>query len=204
MSLDQNSVLGLFPNNSKPYGLTFEQWTRKWWIWILRIPRAINPAFDTTGKHAYTGQNNPQVFYLCQTFQQTGVVPSRVISIEKGKSLFLPLINWISVFPEDGITDNDLILKAQSKMNTISDLMITINGNEIGGLEDYRFQSHPFHVNLPKENLLNLSPGTKRVVSDGYWLLTHPITVPVKMKTFGSCTAGKTRIGVSYHIGIRQ
>ncbi len=191
----------MFPR-TKPYGLTYEQWTKKWWSWLLKIPKRINPTFDETGKNAYIGQDNPNVFFLCQTFEQTGVIPSRIVLLDKGTALFLPLINWISVFPEDGNTDNDLTLKAKAKMNTIQDMMVSINGNEIRGLEEYRFQSHSFHVELPKGNILKLSPGTRRVISDGYWIMTHPIMQPVRMKTFGSCTAGKTRIGVNYNITI--
>ena len=128
-----------------PYGLTFEQWTMKWWSWLLKIPKPINPTFDETGNNAYAGQDNSNVFFLCQTFEQIGVTPSRIVSIQEGLALFLPLINWISVFPEDGKSDKELALKAQAKMNTIGDLMISINGNKIRSLQQYRFQSHSFH-----------------------------------------------------------
>jgi len=202
MSLNQKQVLTLFPRNSKPYGLAYEQWTIKWWSWLLSIPKRINPTFDKTGDSAHVGQNNRNVFYLCQTFEQRGVTPSRIVWIQKGLALFLPLINWISVFPEDGNNDKELALKAQAKMNTIGNLMISINGMEFINLKEKRFQSEPFEVTVPDENILNLSPGTRRVISDGYWIMTHPITQSIQLKTFGSCTSGLTRIGVNYEIRI--
>jgi hypothetical protein len=195
-------TLKLFPVTSRPYGLTYEQWSMKWWSWLLNIPKRINPTFDEIGNNAYIGQVNSNVFFLCQTFERTGMTPSRTVSVQRGLALFLPLINWISVYPEDGSSDKELALKAQEKMNTISDLMISINGSKIRSLQQYRFQSRAFHVILPDDNILNLSPGTRRVISDGYWIMTYPILQPIQMKTFGSCTAGLTRIGVNYVIRI--
>lgn len=200
MSLSKHQVLTFFKTNTTPYGLTYKQWIIKWWKWLLKIPVPISPTMDETGNNAYIGQDDSNVFFLCQTFEQTGVIPSRIVSIHKGMSLFLPLINWISVFPEDGITDEGLSLKARAKMNTIADLAITINGTCIKNLKEYRLMPGPFHVELPENNILNSNPGSKRVVSDGYWIMTYPIMEPIRLKTFGSCTAGLTRIGVNYDI----
>ena len=196
--------LKIFPLDAHPYGLSYEQWTIKWWSWILQIPQENSPAFDLTGRNAYIKQNNPYVFFLCQTFDRNNSAPNRIVSIKKGLSLFFPLINWISVSPEDGNTDADLILKAEAKMDTIGDMKLNINGHPIcTNLEKYRFKSHPFHVNLPRNNILELDAGIKKVASDGYWILTEAITVPFHLVTFGSCTSGLTKIGVRYEINVR-
>ena len=125
------------------------------------------------------------------------------MTIKKGRSLFLPIINWISVSPEDGKTDKELILKAGAKMDTIRDLKLAVNGHPISTqLERYRVKTHPFQVNLPENNILKLKQGVKNVVSDGYWILTEEVTIPVRLETFGSCSAGLTKIGVNYEINI--
>lgn len=195
--------LKLFPFNAHPYGLSYEQWSMKWWSWILQIPEQSNPAFDMTGRNAYAKQDNPHVFFLCQTFDRKNSSPCRIVTIQKGTSLFFPVINWISVSPGDGKTEADLILKAETKMNTIGDLKLKINGRPIcTNLEKYRVKSRPFHVNLPRNNILKLNPGVKKVVSDGYWILTEAIIEPIHLVTFGSCSAGLTKIGVNYEINI--
>jgi hypothetical protein len=123
--------------------------------------------------------------------------------IQKGRSVFMPLINWISVAPEDGETDKELFLKARTKMNTIKDLKVNVNEYEISNeFDEYRIQSSPFYVELPKYNILNLAGGVRRVISDGYWILTQPIMKPILLKTFGSCSAGLTKIGVNYDIKV--
>lgn len=39
----------IYPPDSKPFGLTYGQWSEKWWQWSLGIAMADNPAGDETG-----------------------------------------------------------------------------------------------------------------------------------------------------------
>lgn len=198
-------MLKLFPVKSRPYGLTYEQWSKKWWSWLLNIPIQNSPVYDETGRNAHWGQDDPNVFFLCQTYGQSNSNPTRRILIHRGKSLFMPLINWISITPEDGLTDSELISKAQSKMNSIRDLRMIVNGYEFtADLCQYRVQSKPFCVDLQKDNILALQPGPKKIVSDGYWILTESILKSLYLTTFGSCSAGLTRIGVNYDLRILE
>jgi len=197
------TTLKLFPVNSSPYGLTYEQWSKKWWSWLLNIPIQKSPVYDQTGRNAHWGQDDPNVFFLCQTYGQSNLNPTRRVLIHKGKSLFMPLINWISIVPEDGQTDSDLISKAQYKMDSIRDLRIIVDGDECTtDFCQYRVQSKPFCVDLQKDNILALQPGPKRIASDGYWILTESILKSLYLTTFGSCSAGLTKIGVNYDLRI--
>jgi hypothetical protein len=53
---------------SKPYDLSYGQWTVKWSQWILSIPMEVNPADDQTGKNAGVNQTDPNVWFLAGTF----------------------------------------------------------------------------------------------------------------------------------------
>ena len=64
--------ISIFPVNSKPFGCTFEEWSARWWQWLLSIPKSINPAFDSTGANANINQDNIEVFFLCQTYEEGG------------------------------------------------------------------------------------------------------------------------------------
>ena len=90
----------------------------------------------------------------------------------------------------------------KKRMNLISNLDVIINGKTFKGSEKYRFQSPFFDVILPEENILDVKPGSTRFISDGYWIFTEPILGDVELSTFGSCSAGITRIGVNYSITI--
>ena len=102
-----------------------------------------------------------------------------------------------------GILDADLQQVAKNRMNLISNLDVIINGETFSGSEKYRFQSPFFDIILPEENIFDVKPGNTRFFSDGYWIFTEPIFGDVELSTFGSCSAGVTRIGVNYIITIR-
>jgi hypothetical protein len=194
----------IYHQNSKPLGLTFSEWSAKWWRWLLLIPKSLNPAMDSSGQNASLGQANSKVFFLCQTIEAVNEQPSRKICIQRGTSLFLPVINWISNFYEHGNTERDLIDVATKRMDTIGNLEFNLNGNNIQGLGKYRFQSKFFTVELPKDNILDLPPGKARLISDGYWVFTEPIIADITIFTFGSCSSGVTKIGVRYYIKVIQ
>ena len=103
--------------------------------------------------------------------------------------------------PEDGKTNKDLILRAETKMNTIRELKLVVDGRRIEAqFERYRVKTNLFHINLPENNILMLEQGVKKIVSDGYWILTQKVNAPIRLETFGTCSAGLTRIGVNYDI----
>src|SRR5919205_4515157 len=58
---NSNGQIAVFSADSKPYGLTYGDWTAKWWQWGHSIPKDINPAYDDTGKNC--AQN--QTYMLC-------------------------------------------------------------------------------------------------------------------------------------------
>jgi Cache domain len=41
----------VFEANSKPHGLTYGEWTARWWQWAYSIPKHVHPAYDDTGKY---------------------------------------------------------------------------------------------------------------------------------------------------------
>ena len=91
LSRDQIGVAdrGIHPPCSKPYGLTYGEWSARWWQWIESIPAATNPNFDTTGADCAQGQAGP-VWFLAGDFGGTVV---RHCTIPVGVSVLFPVIN---------------------------------------------------------------------------------------------------------------
>lgn len=194
----------IYHQNSKPFGLSFSEWSARWWQWLLSIPKSLNPAMDTSGENASIGQPDSNIYFLCQTIEGVKQRPSRKIYIHRGTSIFLPIINWISNFYEHGKSEKELIEIATQRMDTIGNIEFNLDGMNIQGLEKYRFLSKFFTVELPKDNVLDLPPGEARLISDGYWVFTEPIITDTTIFTFGSCSSGVTKIGVNYYIKVIQ
>ena len=199
-----SSCANVFPIDSRPFGLSYSDWCVKWWQWISSIPKHINPAFDWGGSKVYENQNNSRVLFLCQTYEGVNNTPLRRNKITKGTSIFMPIINWISIMYCDGDSDNELLEIASSKMDVVGPLELTLNGITINkGLEKYRIQTPFFEINLPQNNLFDIPSGKRRCVSDGYWIFLHPIYENLRLSSFSSCSSGLTKIKVSYELNTR-
>jgi hypothetical protein len=190
----------ILPRQSRPFGRAFEQWTAKWWQWVLNIPAHKNPMLDQSGQNASLNQGSADVFFLCQTYEQTSSIPTRVIEIPIGKLIFMPVINWLSLSGSDGFSDEELLSIAKKRIDMVVNLEASINGERIHGLEKFRVRSPFFEVDLPEGNVIGLPPGNRRGVSEGYWIFIVSECKKVNLKSFGSCSSGATKIGVNYNI----
>jgi hypothetical protein len=192
------------PPNPNPFGVSLEEWTVRWWRWLLSIPKETSPASDYTGGNAAVGQSEPYVFFLCQTIEGVRSCPTRRITIPRGQSVFMPLINWISILHINGETDEELIKVANQKMDSIKALEFIINGQPcVLDRRKLRYTSRVFKISLPEDNILDAAPGMTRCCSDGYWLFFKINIDNLRLDTFGSCSSGITKIGVSYDIRVR-
>jgi len=186
----------------KPFGFTYNQWSIEWWKWILSIPKEKNPIFDNIGKYADINQKYPYVVFLCQTLNAVNNIPFRNIIVKEGMNIFMPIINWISMIPDDGTTDEELISVAKQKIDVVQDTTLWFNDVKLTNM-GCRARTPAFYVYLPKNNILDKEEGFIKIASDGYWIFTTPILKPIFLKTYGSCSKGITRISVNYTINLK-
>lgn len=195
------SYTSIYPVNSKPHGHSYGEWCSRWWQWLLSIPKQSNPAFDTSGINANINQKFPDVFFLCQTYEGVKSIPNRNVRIPKNKSIFMPIINWISILYQDGETEIELLDKATQRMNKIGDMTFSINDVTVKNkLHDYRVLSPFFEIELPEDNIVGLPAGKRLAVSDGYWIFLRPLQGEIHLHSFGSCSSGATKIEAKYEI----
>ena len=199
----------LFPIDSKPYGLTYGEWTVKWWQWLLSIPISSNPAFDTTGSFANVNQNEPDVFFLCQTIEDNNnIAYTRKCSIPSGKCIFMPIINWISILYIEGNSEQEMISIAKEKMDVVDYLQVTIDETTITqGLCKYRIASPCFSISLPKDNVIEhfhivQSNLNIRAASDGYWIFIKPLERDKEhhIRTSARSTCNSLKIEINYEL----
>ena len=191
----------LFSPDSCPYGVSYSEWTARWWQWILSIPVQVNPSRDTTGKYSDINQNGP-VWFLAST---TGGVAHRTYKIPSGFAILVPILNHGGTLADEPTIRNveELALFARKEMDVISDLEVTIDNSPVKELQKYRVQSPVFDVILPDNNLFNGIPGPTRGAADGYWLFIEPPPSGMhSIRSFGSCLAGKIKIGLVCEIQI--
>jgi hypothetical protein len=194
--------LELFAVNSRPFGRTYAEWTAKWWQWVLSITKKENPLVDEDGKNCASNQSGP-VWFLAGTLKGPA---ERSCVITANKAILFPVINVeASVAEGDGTTNEELAARTKFEMDLITDIRATISGTNVNKLKQYRIQSPPFNVTLPTDNVLGLPAQTTKMISEGYWLLLKPLELgKYDIHSFGSCLAGRIKIGVSYHLTIEK
>ena len=194
--------LELFAPNSGPFGRTYAEWTARWWQWVLSLAKTENPLVDDTGRNSANNQNGP-VWFLAGTLKGPA---ERSCTIPAHKAILFPVINVEASAAEgDGTTEKELAARIKFEMDQITDMGAMISGTNVNELKQYRIQSPSFNVTLPTDNVLGLPAQTTKMISEGYWLFLKPLE-PGKydLNSFGSCLAGRIKIGVSYHLTIEK
>ncbi len=162
----------IFPPNSQPYGLSYGEWTAKWWQWADSIPTENNPQYDETGEDCAQAQNQTSpVWFLAGT--QGGLV-ERTCTIPAGKAILFPVVNNVNIRAASE-TDEELLAGAKSSTDSVTTLEASIDGVALQDLWSYRIQSPFFDVTLPDDNVFGISGGTYRGVADGYWVFLEPL-----------------------------
>lgn len=191
----------LFPPTSRPYGISFSEWSIRWWRWLLSIPKDINPINDNTGEFNRQWQNDPKVWFLAGTFGGSTI---RKCTIPYGKAILFPIINYEASFADEPLLTerHQLENKCKQEIDNIGKLYCNLDGIDIN-LSEYRIHSEAFEIDLPVDNCLLVKAGHTLMASDGYWLFLHPLARGTHViQSFGSCLEGKVKIGCKYQLTI--
>jgi hypothetical protein len=192
-----------FTPQTKPYGLTYGQWTVKWWQWLASIPTDTNPAADENGENARVNQTDPQVWFLAGTLG--GKAVDRKCTIPAGRAVLFPVINYeMNPLEKPELrTNSDLIKHVIEDEDDIINLDAIIDGQRI---PIYRVRSDPsmFPLTMPVDNPFHAPGGrTEQATSDGYWVFLKPLDPGEHYLHFaGSCSAGSRNVTASYNLTV--
>jgi hypothetical protein len=196
-----NSV-NFFTTNDKPFGITFGQWTVRWWKWLLSCPKPTNPARDENGMNSSLNQHG-HVWFLAGTFGEK-MIPYRRCTIPHDKCILFPIINYELNFLENPefTTENELMTNVKKDEDDITNVIAKVDAQKLRG---WRVQSDPklFYVDLPPENCLELPSGGIKIASDGYWVFLKPLRKGVHTIFFhASCSGGLRKCTAFYDLTI--
>jgi hypothetical protein len=190
----------IFPRNSEPCGKSWEDWTIEWWKWLLSFPKDINPAFDLDGKIFHITPNDREIWFLVGTI---GGVAERYYKVDSQKPVLFPIFNYIVSFADEpkAKEDKDLVNIVARDIDNIPTPFVSINGQSLNSLLQYRVSTEVFDLDLPESNLVTNEACSTKAASDGYWLILKPLA-PGKydIRCNGSCSSGKTSIDIIWHV----
>jgi hypothetical protein len=205
MSLTKEKPLEYFTPESGAHGLSYGQWTAKWWQWLISIASEVNPALDEIGNYAGMNQNDPNVWFLAGTLGGKAVERNSIVPA--GKSILFPVINYeMNPLEKPELeTKIDLIKHVKEDIDDILNLEAIIDGQRI---PIFRVQSEPelFTLKIPENNIFQVpSGGTTQATSDGYWIFLKPLGHGNHEIYFAaSCSAGSRNVKTSYHLTVTE
>jgi len=189
----------VLPLSAKPYGLTYAQWSAKWFQWGLALPVDGHPFIGCPDPFD-AGQSGP-VWFLAGQF---GTVECS-FTVPVGKAVFFPLANAECSSLEDppfhGDTDAEQRACAKSFADQIdpTSLFCEIDGVPVENLARYRFVSPQFSFTAPTPWIFGPVGGTGTSVGDGYYLLLAPLSKGEHTIRFGSASFG---VDSTYHLTV--
>lgn len=142
----ENASSLVFPRDSTPYGLSYEQWATEWWRFFATVPEANSPAADQTGEKCSINQNNVHAWFLVGAFQ--GKV-MRSCEVPAAKALVGGFIGIECNERQDGPVDT-LTECAEEGPKYLRLAKLTIDGIEIPNVENYKVTSTLSNMSFPE------------------------------------------------------
>jgi hypothetical protein len=183
--MTDNTDPRVFPLDSEPFGMSYENWTIQFWRWLCSISADRNPVTDRTGLHSGEAQVGQPLFNLA--FSDMGGA-ERTCTLPAGQHLLIPLNVVFVSFAEfpGAINDDDLHRLAKEDESSKPFIFLSVDGKDssqlelIGGekitdLKQFRVHSRAFDVNITDNPIFGL-PGPTRAVSDGYWVILEALS----------------------------
>jgi hypothetical protein len=198
----------IYPPDSEPYGLTYADWSAKWWQWLLSMPVETSPVNDETGKNCANNQDGP-VWFLAGT---SGGKLVRECEIPAGKAILLPIINGQCNAVQDNVrTEEEFRNCIIPFVDQVNHVEATIDGVKLQGLQQYRVLSPLFNATYAKDNPYGTPQGTIATMSDGWWIMLEPLSEGRHEISFKGIQGTPAEGGgsgfavdVTYHINIRS
>ena len=171
-----NSV-NIFPPDSKPYGLSYEEHLKNFWKWVISFPIDKSPWKDQTGANCDNGQSktNSSVFYLSGN---GGGTSARTCKVPAGKGLFIPVSpSEVSDKEAPNASVEYLQKLAKKDQDSVTSLYLKINDKEYSRQDLSKYRIHPdvFDVTFPKNAIFGASEGISKAAADGYYVITEPL-----------------------------
>jgi hypothetical protein len=189
-----SAKVDVLPPQSKPFGLTYGQWSAEWWKQAVRQTGAPGTPF-AAGAVSCSSMGTGDVVFLVGT---TAVSPvERSCTISKHAAVLLPAINAeCSQAEGNGSTDAELRACATSLADTFTNVHVVVDGRALSGLSAFRFASPLYLFSPVAGNVFGIPAAVNSPsVADGYWVMldklkkgTHTVSFGGEAPAFGFVT----------------
>jgi hypothetical protein len=212
----------VLPPSSLPYGLSYEEWSAKWWQWYLGQSTNHLELVGSTGVCDGPGKS---VRFLYGAPSTTTAI--RHITISSETPLFFAVLGFVAdntACPVTDFSSNSAIQLEAEVVGGWSGATLTtctIDGDPVAGMEDptnsiYNIVSPPFtYITAEKDNILSLVEGEDCIpggmsiypaVTDGVYVMLSPFKPGRHTLHFvgvvGSLSSPDLKLDITYDIEV--
>lgn len=181
----------LIPPGKPIAGASQEEWSKRWWQWALSFDDDDSPLADRDGRLCAEGQSGP-VWFLAGTYGTARTV--RSCRVPAGKTLFFPLINYVTLEPDDQ-DESCAALKQRAAALTPAPtaLVLEVNGKRFKGLAAHRQATRRcFHITEDDDT---------RAAGNGFYVALGPLKKGRYTLNFGGILPGMSQ-AVTYTLDV--
>jgi len=155
-------------------GATQAEWSIRWWQWAFSFERARSPIADRTGEMCASRQSG-DIWFLAGTYGTART--ERTCTVPFGKTLFFPLINYVT-FRGESSKESCMLLggRAAALTNDATSLVLEVDGKRFDSLASHRFATSCF-------SLVAGQPAD--AVANGYYVALRPLARGRHVVSFG-------------------
>jgi len=198
---------GVFAIDAQPFGLTYGQWSAKWWQWAVTLVPNSAGAFETCDNEP----GGPVVFLIATVPNPAATNGTQAnCNVPANSAIMFPTFNveWSAqeaaaqaqVTPGQtcfvpanprGTSDAALYACARTAASlgvSGATLVANIDGRDLRMLSDYRAHTSPppFPFTAVSGNLFGLAPTPTQAVADGFWIMLMPLNPGKHTVHFGA------------------
>ncbi len=179
----------LFPKDASPYGVDMATWAERASQWIYAEPLETSPLFDTTGANCAVDQQGP-VWYVARIAGPPVFSGTRTCTIPHQKSIFLYIGAVVDEYPCPAFPDfqpapgqslyDFLTADAKFFMDTVDSLSVSLDGQAMNDVFDYRYVSDDLFTligDLSLQPVLDpcITGDPQDAVVDGFFMMFKPL-----------------------------
>lgn len=181
----------LIPPTKPVAGASQEEWSKRWWRWALSFDDDDSPVADRDGRLCAEGQSGP-VWFLAGTYGSARTV--RSCRVPAGKTLFFPLINYVTFEPDDADESCASLKRRAAELTPAPDaLVLEVNGKRFTGLAAHRQATRRcFHI---------ADDDDTRAAGNGFYVALGPLKKGRYTLNFGGILPGLSQ-AVTYTLDV--